>query len=88
MMALDEKFRDQHYYSTINPEGEIYVPNFMAIHPIVVETFHSKPYSMNLMVRSRKSQGITTVTGTHCLGTMISVPNLKAIHSVVVKTFH
>ncbi len=39
-MALDEKSVDQQsHYNTSQGEHERFAPHFMAIHPIVVETF-------------------------------------------------
>ena len=46
------------------------VPNFMTIHPIVVEIFHSEPQMSTCWWHSSKSQEITKVIGIHPLGTM------------------
>ncbi len=46
------------------------VLNFMAIHPIVVETFHSKPQMWTSCWHQRKSQGITKVMRIYPLGNL------------------
>ena len=64
------------------------VPNVMAIHPIVVETFHSKPQTSTSWWRgvkvggSSKSSGYTSSTNHECLNHICANP------SIDVEIFH
>ncbi len=62
--------------------------HFMAIHPRVVETFHSKPQMSTSWWRQKKSQRITRVIRIHHLGTIyVCTKYFMTIPPVVVEIF-
>ena len=62
-MALDQTSIQSY---TIYPEGDMNVPNFIAIHPIVVEIFQSGPKC--LTVKPQHSVNNTSVAKNNFLG--------------------
>ena len=57
------------------------VPNDMAMHPIDVETFHSKPQMSILWWQYGKRQGITNYVGLNHLETFNVLTKCDASHS-------
>ncbi len=80
MMALDENS----IIKSILRGTRICAPDFMALHPIVVQIYHSKPQMSPSRRRQRKNQRITKLSKIHYQEIM----NVQNSHLVDVEIFH